>query len=155
MTLQERIKSESIAARKAAIGKSEGPEYVKSQALTMLVSALNTAMKEKNVEALQDPEVIDVVTKSVKTVDDAFNKGAAGAYAEKLTLEREILSAYVPAQLEESVIQQRVDAYVESKGAPLEVKDTGPIMNALKAEFPGQINGATVSKVIKTTIESQ
>lgn len=148
-TLLSEIKQSSLEARKSAIGKPDGSaESVKAKSMTLLMSNLQTVMKEAQLETLDDAAVIAVVKKSLKTVDDALNKGAAGEYAAKLEIERQVLDAFVPKQLSEVEIRKEINDFKSANGG-LQMKDTGAVMKTLNEKYPGQVNGKVVSDLVK------
>lgn len=149
MTLLNDIKAASLAARKSAIGKPEGSEEsVRSKSMTLLVSNLQTVMKETQSETLDNAAVVAVVKKSIKTVDDALSKGASGDYAARLEIERQALLTFVPKQLTEDEIRKEINGFAENHGA-IQVKDTGNIVRFLNEKFPGQIDGKIASTLVK------
>lgn len=153
LPLIDQIKSDSIAARKAAIGKPEGSvENVTAKTLTLLMSNLQSVMKESQSETLTDNEAVGVVKKGVKTVEDAVSKGAAGDYAAKLAIERDVLLQYLPQQLGEAEITNWINDFAQQQGRALEVRDTGVIMKTLNTNYPGQVDGKLVSDVIKRVV---
>lgn len=155
MDLLSEIRTDSITARKAAVGKPDGTiENVRAKTLTTLLSRLQSVMKDKQVETLDDALVTSTIKKIISDADEAL-KVANGAYAEKLAQEKIILETYVPTELTGDQLRQWIAEYAERAGRPLERKDTGLIVRDLNTAFPGQINGRLVSEIVGEVLASQ
>jgi hypothetical protein len=143
--LLDRIKSESIAARKAAVGKPDtSPETLKSKATVLLLSEIQKLSKEAGDRPLTDLDVVGVVKKSLKSVEDAVAKGVP---AERVEVERGVLASYLPEQLSEEKI--RAELTEIAAGGDLTLKDMGRVKAILNEKYPGQVDAATVSKLLR------
>ena len=143
MSLLNEIKARSLDARKRAI--KDPSATVESKALTLLVSNLNSVMKETNVETLDDAATVTVVKKSLKTVEDALSKGASGAYEQSLIIERDILNEFLPQQLSADEIRTEVQLLKEA--GP--VANIGAVMSHLNSKFPGRVDGKIASTIAR------
>lgn len=151
MSLLENIKKDSLAARKNAIGKEKDTtEAIHSKSLTLLISNINSEMKNRKVDELPDADVIVAVKKSIKTVEDALSKGAAGDYETALRIEKDLLEQYVPPQLTEGEISVWIDNYASEHQIVVSAKDTKAIMQGLNEQYPGSVDGKMVSNIIKS-----
>lgn len=143
MTLQEKINSDFLAAKK-------NKEELTISVLTMVRAAL----KNKEIENkgnLKDDDVIAVVKKEVKQRKDAatqFTKGGRPELAENENKEIEILKNYLPEQMEEDAISAVVDKAIADTGAS-SPSDMGKVMGKVMGEIQGQADGAVVQKIVK------
>ena len=151
MSLLEKIKSESLAARKAK-------EAVKATLLTTLYSeAANVGKNDGNRETT-DAEVVAVVKKFLKGVDETIahlgksvmNEAIANAMMVARD-ERIILDGFMPVQLTELDLQKIVGTMAQAlpdRGP----KQMGVLMKQLKDKYEGQYDGALASKTIKAIL---
>lgn len=145
--LIERIRKDSLEARKAR-------DTQRATLLTTLSSEASVVGKNDGNREPTDSEVTAVIKKFIKGVDEVLKvveQDQTGVLAQTLAAavrEKEILQSYLPLQLTEEALRHAIAATNE----PLEVKSTGKIMKALNAQYPGQIDGALVSKIIKESV---
>ena len=100
---------------------------------------------------LSDEEVIDVITKEIKSRKDSINefqKGGRKDLIEKTQSEIDILSEYLPKQLSEDELNTIIDK-VFSEIKPESSKDMGKIMKELKPKVNGKADMSLVSKIVK------
>ena len=79
---------------------------------------------------------------------DQFTKGNRPDLAEIEKVELDILSAYKPAQLDESEIVAKVKAAINETGAE-SMQDIGKVMGVLKGPLAGSADMGLVSKIVK------
>ena len=100
---------------------------------------------------LTDEEVINVVTKEIKSRRDSikeFEKGNRNDLIEKTAAEIDILKAYLPEQLsEEEVLQIINEAFDIVK--PESPRDMGKIMKEVSPKLKGRYDMGKVSSIIK------
>jgi uncharacterized protein len=122
--------------------------------LRMAISAMNYRRIERNAE-LTDAEQLEVVRKQVKQRDDSiveFKRGGRDDLASKEAREREILSGYLPKELEPG---QLVDA-VRSALAPLGPNpDFGSAMKAALAELRDKASGKAIQEAVRSFLEKK
>lgn len=117
--------------------------------LTLLKSALDSAVKEKGAE-LSFEEEIAIVNREIKQTNQALD-GAKQANREDLIEKEEaklaILTSFLPKQLtEEEIIPILTEAGI-TKGMNM-----GDAMKIAKPLLTGKADGATISKVVKSLI---
>ncbi len=100
---------------------------------------------------LSDEEVIDVITKEIKSRKDSiteFQKGAREDLIQKTQAEIDILSEYLPKQLTEEELHKVIEeTFDEVK--PESTKDMGKIMKNLTPKVKGKADMGLVSKIVK------
>ena len=106
---------------------------------------------------LSDEEVIEVISKEIKSRKDSINefkKGGREDLIQKTQNEINILSEYLPKQLTEEEITEIIDA-VFNKVKPESSKDMGKVMRELKPQVSGKADMGLVSKIVKNKIEKK
>ena len=126
-------------------------DTTKRDVLRMLDSMVKNVEieKQKRETGLTDEEVLEVIGKAVKQRKDAAVQYAAGGRAdlvEKENQEVEILSAYLPAQLDEAAVRETVKAVIAGTGAT-SMADIGKVMGQAMGKLKGQADGNLVKKV--------
>lgn len=125
-------------------------DEAKTSVLRMLKSAIhNWQIASKNEP--QDPDILQIIQKEIKSRNDSismYEKGGRGELAQKEKNEIEILKKYLPEQLSDEVIREKVKAKIAETGAS-GVQDMGKVMGPIMAEFKGQADGTMVSKIVK------
>jgi uncharacterized protein YqeY len=131
MTLMEQIKTEQITARKAGDSKA-------SLLTTLLGEA---AMVGKNAgRETTDQEVVAVVKKFIKNVDETINAlTMRNQDASTFLMERGVLEQYLPMQLSEAALREVAACQ----------QDMPSFMKHLKENFAGKYDGKLASTVAK------
>lgn len=122
----------------------------KLSVIRMVKGAIQMSELNKKHE-LSDEEVIDVITKEIKSRKDSINefqKGDRKDLIEKTQSEIDILSEYLPKQLSEDELNTIIDK-VFSEIKPESSKDMGKIMKELKPKVNGKADMSLVSKIVK------
>jgi len=105
---------------------------------------------------LNDEEVIDVISKQIKTRKESiveFEKGNRQDLIDKTQSEIEILNKYMPEQLSEEEINREIDkAFNEIK--PAGMSDMGKIMGKVTPILKGKADMSMVSKIIKDKLSN-
>ena len=142
-----------------------------------LSDALKTAMRDKEgrtvatlrliIAALKDKDIVARATDGDDQIDDnellamlqsmikqrqesvkAFEEGGRPELAAQENEEIGIIRSFLPAQLEGEALTAAIDDVIAETGAG-SLKDMGPVMAALKARFPGQIDFAKASGIVR------
>ena len=103
---------------------------------------------------LTDDEVIDVISKQIKTRKDSINEFAKGGrddLVESTSKEIEILSTYLPEQLTEEEVNNIIDRVFEEV-KPESSKDMGKVMKAVTPLVKGKADMGMVSSIIKNKL---
>ena len=116
----------------------------------MLLAEIQRFGIDNKVE-VDDAQVLQIINKMVKQRNDSieqFTKGDRPDLAEIEKVELDILSAYKPAQLDESEIIAKVKAAINETGAE-SMQDIGKVMGVLKGPLAGSADMGLVSKIVK------
>ena len=122
--------------------------------IRMVKGAIQMSELNKKHE-LSDAEVIDVISKEIKTRKDSINefkKRNREDLIEKTQKEIDILQTYLPKQLSEEELNEIIDK-VFDKVKPESSKDMGMVMKELKPLINGKADMGIVSKIVKTKLE--
>jgi uncharacterized protein YqeY len=98
-------------------------------------------LEEKDILALIRSEV-----KRRKEAAEAFNKGGRSEMAQKEQDELSVLEQYLPAQLSEDQVTEKVESLIQANSWT--ATDFGPAMGKLKAEFGDSADGAVIAKIL-------
>jgi len=118
--------------------------------LRMLLAEIQRFGIDNKVE-VDDAQVLQIINKMVKQRNDSidqFTKGNRPDLAQIEKVELDILSAYKPAQLDESEIVAKVKAAINETGAE-SMQDIGKVMGVLKGPLAGSADMGLVSKIVK------
>lgn len=128
-------------------------DKLKLSVIRMVKSAMQMEELNKKRE-LTDEEVIDVISKQIKTRKDSikeFEKGAREDLIEATSKEIDILVTYLPKQLtDEEVMEIIKKVFDEIK--PESPKDMGKIMKAVTPLVKGKADMGKVSSIIKSKL---
>ena len=117
------------------------------------------ALKDKDIAArasdgddqIDDNEILAMLQSMIKQRQEsvkAFEEGGRPELAAQENEEIGIIRGFLPAQLEGEALTAAIDDVIAETGAE-SLKDIGPVMAALKARFPGQIDFAKASGVVR------
>ena len=120
------------------------------------------ALKDKDIAArasdgddqIDDNEILAMLQSMIKQRQEsvkAFEEGGRPELAAQENEEIGIIRGFLPAQLEGEALTAAIDDVIAETGAE-SLKDMGPVMAALKARFPGQIDFAKASGVVRETL---
>ncbi|MDR1300508.1 MAG: GatB/YqeY domain-containing protein [Candidatus Nomurabacteria bacterium] len=125
--------------------------------LKTVLSGLKSAIlyeevaKGKKEAGLSDDEVLTVIAREVKKRDDSIEiYTAAGdkARAEAEAAEREVLSSFLPEQMNEEELIEIIERVITTTGAS-DIKDMGRVIGAVKAEVGARADGVKLAKLVK------
>lgn len=116
------LKDRDISAR--GEGKTEGIEE------SDILSMLSTMIKQRQ--------------ESLKTYRDAGREDLAGREEEEI----QVIQRFMPRQLSDSELETIVATLVKKTGAA-GIKDMGKVMNALKADYAGQVDMSKAGAAVK------
>lgn len=140
-TLMERIKADSLVARKAKDAR------LAALLTTLLAEAAKVGKDAGNRETSPD-EALAVLRKFLKNVAETM---AARPQDENAAWERVVLEAYLPAQLSEEALKAEVLLIVGSL-PEVSPKATGIVMARLKAGFNGRYDGSMAARLVKEAL---
>ena len=150
--LKERINTEMKAA---LLG---GNRFVGDLLRDMKAAILNEEVaKNKRDEGLSDEEVEQVLAREVKKRRESatlYRDNDRPELAEKEEQELAVIEQFLPKQLSEEEIQAKVDAKLAEMGE-VSPQDMGKVIGALKSELGTSADGATLARIVKTSIIKQ
>ena len=128
-------------------------DKLKLSVIRMVKSSIQMEELNKKRE-LTDEEVIDVISKQIKTRKDSINeftKGGREDLIESTSKEIEILLTYLPKQLSEEEINNIIDKVFEEI-KPSSPKDMGKVMKTVTPLVKGKADMGMVSSIIKNKL---
>lgn len=143
--LLEKLQAASLEARKAQ-------NTIAASLLTTLYSEAARVGKDQGNRVPTDEEVVAVVKKFSKNIDETLAAlPEADARVAALRIEKELLAAYLPQQLDEAGLSALVAELVGAL-ADKSPKQMGVVMAGLKARAGGQYDGAMASRLVKAAL---
>jgi uncharacterized protein YqeY len=124
-------------------------DELRRDTLRMVIAAAYNSQKAAGRE-LSDDEVIGVLTREVKTRREsveAYTNGGRPEQAAKEQAEIEIISNYLPAQIDEAELARLVAGAVDESGAT-SPRDMGKVMAVLMPRVRGRADGKQVSALV-------
>lgn len=150
MALHETIGNDLKEAMKAG-------DTFKRDTLRLAQSALkNTALeKRKDVAALTDEEVMEVLKRLVKQRKDSITQYVAGGRADLAATEQaeiEVINGYLPAEMDDAALQSAVQEALTQAGIT-EKKDMGKAMGIAMGSVQGAASGDRVKAVVENILQ--
>ena len=122
-------------------------------AVRLILAALKQKEVDERVE-LSDADVLGVLEKMVKQRRESiaqFEKAGRNDLAQGEKFELEVLSGYLPQQMDESELQQEIEKALVESGAS-GAKDMGKVMALLKPRLAGRADMGKVSGLVKARL---
>lgn len=148
MTLREQLSQDLISAM-----KSKDAEKVST--LRFLISAIKYKEVDKKSE-LTDAEVVEAISKQVKTHKEsieAFKKGNRPDLVTKEESELKILQSYLPVQMGEGEVRERVAEKLEELRNQGQAVDFGTLMKLSMFDLKGKAEGSMVKTVVEKVLK--
>jgi uncharacterized protein YqeY len=137
LTLKDRIRQDMNAARRQQ-------DRDRARLLSTLLSDIRNREIEKRHE-LDDAEVAEVLARGVKLRNEAAEQMASRPeLAARERAEVEIIQAYMPAQLSEEEIRQKIVEAIEAG-----VANIGALMGRVMPELKGRAEGREVNRIAR------
>lgn len=111
--------------------------------------------KGRRDDGLNDEEVEQLVVREIKKRTESaalYDQNGRPELAETERQEIEVLSAYLPVQLNETELQAIIDEVIAGIDAA-DVRMMGQVISAVKARVGSRADGATVARLVKTTLQ--
>jgi uncharacterized protein len=119
--------------------------------------SLRAALKEKEISLrtqkkdLTEDDILSAVTTAAKKrreAIDEYRKANRNDRVEEEEKELKIIREYLPEQLSEREIEQKVQSAIRTAGAE-SMKDMGKVMSLLMHELKGRTDGKIVQNIVK------
>ena len=144
--LKKRITADMKSAMKAKDKQS-------LKAIRMLLGAIKQKEIDERTE-LDDVAVVAVVQKMLKQRKDSiaqFKDAARDDLVASETAELEVISGYMPEQMNATEVEAAVDQVIANTGSN-SMRDMGKLMGILKGKLAGKADMSTVSSLIKAKL---
>ena len=141
--LLDQIQSDLNAAQK-------NRDQLKVDTLRFLLGAIFNFQIEKGKDYVAtDNDVLNVISRQVKAHKesiDMFAKAQRKDLVERETAELNILQAYLPAQMSEEEVKNKIEEIKKTNPGT----DFGTLMKLAMAELKGKADGAVVARLLKS-----
>lgn len=132
----------------------KGREELVVLVLRQIKTVLTNAEIAKNRQQLTEEEIIKILRTEIKKRKEAaglYYQGGRPELAEKEEKEIEIIDHYLPAQLGDEQIKQKIGEVTKRLGAtdPAEI---GKVMGEVMKELAGQADGSKVNQLVKEVL---
>lgn len=117
---------------------------------TVVLSTTLSEIRNREIDQggeLEDDDVLQVIGKAIKQRKDAADQMRGGGREElaaKEEREADILTAYLPEQLDEAEVRARIRALI-AEG----VTEMGPLMGRLMPELRGRFDGKEANRLVR------
>ena len=119
--------------------------------IRLILSAIKQIEVDSRISIEDDNQVLDILNKMMKQRRDSisqFEQGGRKDLADIENAEIEILTQYLPEQLNESEIDSIVQETIKENGAA-DITKMGVVMSIVKEKVKGQADMAIVSQKVK------
>ena len=143
MSLLERLTDDMKTAMKAGDKDTLG-------VVRRAIAAMQNARIEKreDLDEQEEIKVIRSIAKQHKESIEQFRAAGREDLATKEEAELEILSTYLPVEMDQTQLEALVDAPIAETGAS-SMKDMGGVIKIVMAKAQGQAEGGAVSALVK------
>lgn len=149
MTLEERIQKDLVTAMK-------NHQENALAALRSIKTAIQNEKTNGTYHELTDADVVGIIQKLVKQRKesmDIYSQAGRDELADKEQKEMLVLMEYVPKQLTEEEVEEKVKEIIAETGAS-SMKDMGKVMGLATQRMKGLAEGKTISKIVKNLLSS-
>ncbi|WP_445504466.1 GatB/YqeY domain-containing protein [Microvirga sp. G4-2] len=122
------------------------------------IRLIQAALKDKDIEArgagkepLSDEEILALLQKMVKQRQESitmYEQGGRQELAQAEKNEVEVISSYLPKQMDEAETKAAIEAAIAETGAA-SMKDMGKVVASLRAKYAGRMDFAKASGLVK------
>ena len=130
-------------------------DEVRTSVLRMLISDFKYAQIEKKAP-LDESESNQVVKRAIKKRKESiemYEKGGRSDLASKESAELSILQEFVPAEMDEQSMRQKIEEVIVELGAK-DKKDMGRVMKEVLGRYKGQMDGKVAQKIVNEKLGS-
>jgi len=128
-------------------------DKIRVGALRLIMAAL----KDREIEmrgsgkTVSRADELAVLTKMLKSRQESltiYQQAGRGALADQESAEIAVISEFLPKQMDEAAVSAAAAAAIARSGA-VGIKDMGKVVAALKEAYPGQMDFAKASAIVK------
>ena len=115
---------------------------------------IKSALKQREIDSkspLSDDDVISILSRMIKQRRESLSHYEKAKRSDLVSVEKfeiSVLLGYMPEQISEKDIVERVLAMIESSGAK-NISDMGAVMKLLKEDLGDQADFSIVSKIVR------
>lgn len=145
MALKQQLMEDYKEAMKAG-------DQIRKETVNLVRAAIKQHEVDQRVEIEDDAEIVKIIKKQVKMRTDAladFVKGGRDDLLEAYNKEIDILKAYLPEEMSEEAIADKVAEVAEKLGITEGMQNMGKLMKACMAELKDAADGGVVNKKVK------
>ena len=128
-------------------------DKIKLTTIRMALAAIKQKQIDDKIE-VTDELVITLITKMIKQRQDSYNQYIQAQRTELAEIEKneiEILTKYMPKQLNDDEVVEIVQKAIDTIGAT-SMKDMGKIMASVKQQLAGKTDMSKVSAIVKSSL---
>jgi uncharacterized protein YqeY len=145
--LKDRLRADLTTSMKAR-------DTSRSSTLRMLLTSItNAEVAGKEQRELSDDDIVGVLSTEVKKrreAAQAYDDAGRADTAAKERAEAEIITGYLPEQLDDAQVSELVAATIAKVGAAGEgMRAMGKVMGALQPQVKGRADGAAVAAEVR------
>ncbi|WP_295831730.1 GatB/YqeY domain-containing protein [uncultured Winogradskyella sp.] len=147
------LQADIMTAMKAAM---KAKNQTALAALRAVKSEILLAQTSGGDGVLTNNDEIKILSKLVKQRKDSaaiFSEQNRNDLAEPELAQAEVISQFLPEQLDESAITAAVEKVIADTGAE-GIKDMGKVMGIVNKQLAGQADGKTISTIVKEKLMS-
>ena len=147
------LQADIMTAMKAAM---KAKNQTALAALRAVKSEILLAQTSGGDGVLTNDDAIKILSKLVKQRKDSaaiFSEQNRNDLAEPELAQAEVISQFLPEQLDESAITAAVEKVIADTGAE-GIKDMGKVMGIVNKQLAGQADGKTISTIVKEKLMS-
>ena len=124
------------------------------------IRLINAALKDRDIAArgegktVTDDDILALLQKMVKSRQESleiYEKNNRPELAAQEKGEIEVISSYLPQQMDEASVAAAIKAAIAEAGAT-SMKDMGKVIASLKAKYTGQMDFAKASAAVKAAL---
>ncbi|ASY57317.1 GatB/YqeY domain-containing protein [Sinorhizobium sp. CCBAU 05631] len=129
---------------------------------TSTVRLIQAAIKDRDIanrgqgkDRAGDDEIMQILAKMIKQREESariYDEGGRPELAEQERQEITIINGFLPEQFSEEKVNELCAAVIAELGAQ-GLRDMGKVMNALKERYPGQMDFAKASSIVKELLK--
>src|SRR5450759_4794703 len=145
MSLEERLDTDLKDAMR------RGQETRKLAIRSAKTAIMMAKVAGEEARTLTDDEVLAIIARQVKQRRDSITEFAKGGRQDLIDQEQaeiDVLTVYLPAQMDEAAVRVRAQAVIKELGLT-DLKGVGPVMKRLTAELRGQADGQVINGVVR------
>lgn len=126
------------------------------------VRLIQTAIKDRDIahrgagkDPVSDDEILQILTKMIKQREESakmYTEGGRAELAEQEKAEIEVIRGFMPKQLGDDEVRAIIAGLISETGAQ-GLRDMGKVIGLLKERYPGQLDFAKASGVVKDLLK--